>query len=95
MPLDGCAKRCISILAYRSFCRLDLGQGAGSLHLFEERHGRVRESDASGDTPRGSLRNHALAQLIGTNHGPTGFPYHELAETADHSMLRLKTRRLS
>jgi hypothetical protein len=24
-----------------------------------------------------------LAQLIGTNHGPTGFPYHELAETAD------------
>ena len=25
MPLgNGCAKRCISILAYRSFCRLDL-----------------------------------------------------------------------
>jgi hypothetical protein len=55
------------------------GQGAGSLHLFEERNGRVRESDASGDTPRGSLRNHALARLIGTNHGPTGFPYRELA----------------
>ena len=32
------------------------GQDAGSLHLFEERHGRVRESDASGDTPRGSLK---------------------------------------
>jgi Transposase domain (DUF772) len=73
-------------LAYRWFCRLGLeGKVADHATFFEEPPWSLRESDASGDTPRGSLRNPALAQLIGTNHGPSGFAYRELSGPAQEN----------
>jgi hypothetical protein len=69
-------------------------EGADYSIFFKNRHGRFRESDASGDTARGSPSNHALVQLIGTNHGPSGCRCRELAgpaqETADQ-LLHLLT----
>ena len=79
MPLGAAASEEVHLnLAYRWFCRLGLGgKGADHVTFSKNRSGRFRESDASGDAPRGSLRNHALAQLIGTNGGSSGFASRE------------------
>ncbi len=79
MPLGAAANKELHLnLAYRWICRLGLdGKVPDHSAFSKNRTGRFRESDASADIPRGSLRNHALAQLIGTNRGSNGFASRE------------------
>ena len=100
MPLgNGCAKQCISILAYRSFCRLDLEGKMPDHSTFSKNamvafvkamlpatHRVVPLKSCVGPIDRNQPRPPIF--LLANWRGPA-------PETADNSMLRLKTRRLS